>query len=417
MMKNELISVIITVYNMERYLRECVDSVMAQTYQNIEIILVDDGSTDASPDICDEYEKKDNRVHVIHKNNEGAPKARKVGYEFSKGEYLSIIDADDWMEPDMIEKLYRTVVEQNVLIVMCGRFEESGSGSKPVTQGIKAGRYSGRQMVEEIFPQMIVNQEFFEWGIFPSFWDKLFKRETLLPHIMAVDNRLPMGNDAAGVYPCLLNADSIYILDECLYHYRQIAGSMVRSVKKDQRTKEGFRLLYHTVNLTLATYSDIYDLRKQWLEYVLFLMVPRADALYKDFEKMDFLFPFSGVKKGSRVILYGMGTYGQRLYQFLSETKFCNIVTAVDRDYDELSSQGLPVESPEVISRYDYNAIIVTLSFAKARKGVYEYLIEHYPKEKIFLMDEELIKKESTLKAFGLIVDENEQILKEHTKK
>lgn len=402
-MRNELISVIITVYNTEKYLRECVDSVVTQTYQNIEIILVDDGSTDASPGICDEYAGKDSRVHVIHKSNEGAPKARKAGYEASKGEYLSIIDADDWLESDMIEKLYRTVIEQNVQIAMCGRFEESGRESRPVKQGIGAGRYSGSQLSEEIFPRMIVNQEFFEWGIFPSFWDKLFKRETLVPHIMDVDDRLPMGNDAAGVYPTLLHAESIYILDECLYHYRQIAGSMVRRVKKDRQIKEGFRLLYHTVNLTFARYSDVYDLRKQWLEYVLFLMVPRADALYEDFEKMDFLFPFSGVKKGSSVILYGMGTYGKRLYQFLSETKFCNVVAAVDRNYEELRSQGFPVESPEAISQYDYNAIVVTLSFAKARKAVYEYLIKHYPKEKIFLMDEELIKKESTLKAFELI--------------
>ncbi len=402
-MENALISVIITVYNAERYLRECVDSVVSQTYQNIEIILVDDGSMDASAGICDEYADKDSRVHVIHKSNEGAPRARKAGCEFSKGAYLSIIDADDWLEPDMIEKLYRTAIGQNVQIAMCGRFEESGRGSMPVKQGIGAGRYAGSQLSEEIFPRMIVNQEFFEWGIFPSFWDKLFKREMLMPHIMDVDDRLPMGNDAAAVYPCLLNADSIYILDECLYHYRQIAGSMVRRVKRDRQNKDGFRLLYHTVNHTFARYSDRYDLRKQWLEYVLFLMIPRADALYEDFEKMDFLFPFSGVKKGSSVILYGMGTYGKRLYQFLSETKFCNVVAVVDRNYEELSSQGLPVESPEAISRYEYNAIVVTLSFAKARKAVYEYLIRNYPKEKIFLMDEELIKKESTLKAFGLM--------------
>lgn len=398
-----MISVIITIYNTESYLEQCLESVCNQTYKNIEIILIDDGSNDNCPKICDEYAQKDSRVIVVHKKNEGAVRARKTGYEASHGKYISIIDSDDWLELDMLEKLYNALKTQQVDVSMCGRYEESGKTVRPVYQGIHAGRYDSIGLTSEVFPNMIVNKSFFEWGIFPSFWDKLFKREVLFPHILDVDDRLPMGNDAACVYPCLLNVKSIYILNKCLYHYRQTANSMVRRVEKNRKMKEGFRLLYYTVDIIFAKYSYIYDLRKQWLEYVLFLMIPRADVLYEGMEKMDFLFPFSGVKKGSNIILYGMGTYGKRLYYFLQKTQFCNIVAAVDCNYEELCRQGLPVKNPETISKCDYDAIVVTMSFAKTQEMVYEYLIKEYPKEKIFLLDKELIKNESTLRAFGLV--------------
>lgn len=398
----ELISVIITIYNAEPYLEQCLDSVCRQTYRNLEIILVDDGSDDRCPGICDTYAQRDSRVTVIHKENEGAVRARKAGYEASRGRYISMIDSDDWLEPDMLEKLYEVLITQQVDISMCGRYEDSGKTVRQVCQGIPAGRYGTERLISDVFPNMIVNKDFFEWGLFPSFWDKLFKKESLMPYIMDVDDRLPMGNDAACVYPCLLNADSIYILDECLYHYRQTPASMVRRIKKDYHIKEGFRLLYHTVDFVFEKYSHIYDLRKQWLEYVLFLMVSRADALYEDMEKADFLFPFPGVKKGSNIILYGMGDYGKRLYCFLEETKFCNVVAAVDRNYEELCRQGFAVKSPDTIEEYNYDAIVVALSFAKTRKSVYDYLIKKCQKEKIFVMDEELIKDESTLRAFGL---------------
>lgn len=398
----ELISVIVTIYNVESYLKQCLDSVCNQSYRNLEIILVDDGSDDGCPDICDTYAQKDSRITVIHKKNEGVVRARKTGYEVSHGKYISIIDSDDWLELNMLEKLHDVLIMHQVDISMCGRYEDSEQTVRKVYQGISAGRYGAEQLISDVFPNMIMNKDFFEWGLFPSLWDKLFKRKSLMPHIMDVDDRLPMGNDAACVYPCLLNVDSIYILDECLYHYRQTSGSMVRRVKKGKQIKEGFRLLYHTVDLVFARYSHIYDLREQWLKYLLFLMIPRADALYEDMEKLDFLFPFSGVKKGRNIILYGMGTYGKRLYHFLTETKFCNVIAMVDGNYEQLRKQGFFVESPAVIEKYDYDAIVVAMSFAKSRKAVYDWLIRKYPKEKVFLIDEELIKSENALKAFGL---------------
>lgn len=115
-MEDKLISIIIPVYNVQNYLRECIDSVIAQTYKNLEIILVDDGSPDKSGEICDEYSKKDARIKVIHKENGGLSDARNVALDIAKGEYIGFIDSDDYVEKDMFETLHTLAVEHNAEI-------------------------------------------------------------------------------------------------------------------------------------------------------------------------------------------------------------------------------------------------------------------------------------------------------------
>ena len=119
----ELISVIIPVYNVEQYLNRCVDSVINQTYKNLEIILVDDGSTDNSGKICDEYALKDNRIKVIHKENGGLSSARNAGLDIAKGAYIGFIDSDDYIELDMYEFLYNMLIENKVEVSCCNVFD------------------------------------------------------------------------------------------------------------------------------------------------------------------------------------------------------------------------------------------------------------------------------------------------------
>jgi len=119
----DLISVIIPVYNVEPYLKKCLDSVVTQTYKEIEIILVDDGSTDGSGPICDEYAAQDKRIRVIHKRNGGLSDARNVGLDRCSGRYVTFIDSDDYVASDYVERLYRILVEYNADIAVCDYFE------------------------------------------------------------------------------------------------------------------------------------------------------------------------------------------------------------------------------------------------------------------------------------------------------
>lgn len=118
-MDNELISIIVPIYNVEKYLKKCLDSILAQTYTNLEIILIDDGSPDGCPAICDEYAEKDDRIVVIHKENGGVSSARNAGLENVSGEFIGWVDPDDYIEPNMFEELYKNIKENNSDIAIC----------------------------------------------------------------------------------------------------------------------------------------------------------------------------------------------------------------------------------------------------------------------------------------------------------
>lgn len=256
------ISIIVPVYNAEKYLPICLDSIVSQTYKNLQIILVDDGSTDKSSKICDTYAEADSRILTIHQENHGAVYARNIGIENAEGEYIAFADADDWLESNMIERLYKSLMINDADVSMCGRREDTGSTSISVNHGFLVGYYDKNKMIEEIYPNMIVNTSFFQWGIFPGLWDKLFKKELLKRMHADVDIRITMGDDALCIYPYLLKANSIYILDECLYHYRQTPTSMVHQQGDSAKERERFQLLYHEGNRLFKKYADIYDLRE-----------------------------------------------------------------------------------------------------------------------------------------------------------
>ena len=116
---SELISVIVPVYNVEKYLDKCIQSILGQTYSNIELLLIDDGSTDSSGAICDKYVTQDSRVRVFHKSNEGVSAARNWGLDNAKGEWIAFVDADDWIDSDMYERMYNAAVQNQTDMVSC----------------------------------------------------------------------------------------------------------------------------------------------------------------------------------------------------------------------------------------------------------------------------------------------------------
>jgi len=169
MKKNEkpLISVIVPIYNIEDCVETCVDSILSQSYENIEVILVDDGSTDGSGSICDNYAKKDKRVFAIHKKNGGLSSARNAGIEKMNGEYVTFVDGDDALRPNCIEKLYKDLILAKADISACGfkRFDENGETTNSEMD------YSGAASSSEAMTLLL------EKKIYPSAWGKLYKKE------------------------------------------------------------------------------------------------------------------------------------------------------------------------------------------------------------------------------------------------
>lgn len=397
-----MISVIVPIYNVKKYLGQCIESICSQTYRDLEIILIDDGSCDGSSEICDFYQRTDDRILVLHKENEGIVKARKCGLQLSQGRYIAYVDGDDWIEPDMFEKLYDKMSKSKVDIVTCGHYNDTGNVAKEAYHDMPGGYYGKRQLLEIVYPEMIAGKTFFDWKIYPALWDKLFKRESIMPYQMEVDERLKMGEDAACTYPALLNADSIYILHECLYHYRQTTVSMVKNIQDYEKERIQFQILYRSVYKKFDQDKDIFDLRNQWSKYVLFLMIPRSDGLYKGYGNLDFLFPFRSVHRGSDIILYGAGTYGQRLYHYLKKTGFCKVVIWVDRNYIELQKMGLDVSNPSELETSECKVVVIANTYDRSRKGLYIELKEKFPLKQICMIDEQLIFSDGVKKAFEL---------------
>lgn len=226
------ISIIVPVYNTEQYLEQCIRSLIRQTLEEIEIILVDDGSQDKSGWICDQYAKLDERVKVIHKKNEGHTRARITGTENAKGKFIGFVDSDDWIEENMYQVLYRQIVLSNADIVSCGAYENSNK-EKKIHQTVQAGLYYGKALTEKVYASMLFSGKFYEFGILPSLCNKVFKREIILKCLKKVNPEIKYGEDAACVYPAILESKKVCIIEKYLYHYRIVKNSISRRYDKN----------------------------------------------------------------------------------------------------------------------------------------------------------------------------------------
>lgn len=221
-MKKPLISVIIPVYKVEKYLDKCVASVVSQTYENLEIILVDDGSPDNCPAMCDEWAKKDNRIKVIHKENGGLSDARNRGIEIATGEYIMFVDSDDYLDETMCDKLYALISQHNATIAISNfkRVWEEATGETETTK-IETVVLDRDQIIDQIYNPTIIS-------IVPA-WAKLYKKS------LFAEIRYPVGRlheDEYVIHELLFGSEKIVYTSEQLYFYLQRASSITGSKKE-----------------------------------------------------------------------------------------------------------------------------------------------------------------------------------------
>lgn len=173
LMQRLLISVIVPIYRAEDYLVTCIESILKQTYRQLQIILVEDGSDDSSGEICDDYARRDERIIVLHKEkNEGLVAARHSGLSLAQGDYVGFVDADDWIEPTMFEYLINKAMKYDCDIVTSGRIEEFENKSVVCPNKLEEGIYTGEKLVY-LFSKMISDCSGHLFNIFPTVWDKI----------------------------------------------------------------------------------------------------------------------------------------------------------------------------------------------------------------------------------------------------
>lgn len=207
-----LISIITPVYNVEKYLPQCIDSVIAQTFSDWELILVDDGSTDRSGAICDEYAAKDSRIRVLHKENSGQADSRNIALRMARADLIGYVDSDDWIEPDMYEVLYRAMTETGADISVCGYFTSYVGKEKASCQGDGISVYRRDEALELIVRDRKIKN---------FLWDKLYRKKVIsadMPKSFSYE-------DYATLVKWFASSETVSVCSRPEYHYRQRKGS------------------------------------------------------------------------------------------------------------------------------------------------------------------------------------------------
>ena len=350
-----LFSAIVTVYNVEDYLEKCVQSIIAQQDAELEIILVDDGSIDKSGRICDCFAQQDDRVRVIHQENQGLTSARKKGLEEAKGDYIFYVDADDWITPDMCREYIKIVEKYQPDVVVSGLVKEFEDKPQRVSNLIEEGYYENSQLHDEVVKKMICTDNFFEKGIQSYLCIGLIRKEIIDEVAPTMDKNMVFAEGGAWLYSCILKSDSVYIINGGFYHYRMRANSISHS----DYNMESLLCVYECLLKNIVEYNKEVSLLVEKLDCMIlyFLVWKYFAGLNK--KNSEELFPFLELPPKCKIVLYGGWHFGRVLYSYIKETQFCDIVLWVDKNALQYQKENIDIYLPEKILEIEYDYILL----------------------------------------------------------
>ena len=269
-----MISVIVPVYNVEKYLRRCVDSILNQTCTDFELLLVDDGSPDGCPQICDDYAARDPRVRVIHKPNGGLISARNEGIRAARGSYICILDGDDWALEKMLQFIHDTVSQSSVPLdmVLFAAHNVYADHMEETLNNVPEGYYDRERLEKEVFPYLLTDRRNgLQVGVIQAHtWDKAFRRELLAEHYTR-DERIRVFTDVPMTYECLLHYRNAYICNEPLYMYNKTNEDSIRARSRENLLTKSFNYLISYMREHMSGLGPSID--RQLNEYAAMLII------------------------------------------------------------------------------------------------------------------------------------------------
>ena len=345
-MDEMLISVIVPIYNAEKYLKICIDSIINQSYYNIQIILVDDGSEDNCPAICDEYAQLDTRIIVIHKKNQGLVLARKSGLQIATGEYITFVDADDYIDIDTYEKIVNNINYDMPDIIAYDLIEEYSDRTVKKENQFSAGLYKEEQLKEKIYPKMLSTGVFFGYGILPNLVCKFIRNDFAKKAGIEVNGEVRFGEDADATFQYMAKAQSVQIIHYAPYHYCKREGTMVQASVK----KECIKYLQSDLEKTFFEAGIYETMKNQLADYINFVtLLKNPQAVLEHTE----------IFTNTKVALYGAGGFGQAVLKQYSDS----ISLVADSNYIKFNNISSPVISPEeLVSRQsEFDKVFITI--------------------------------------------------------
>ena len=387
-----LLSVIIPVYNTEKYLPRCLDSVINQTLREIEILCVDDGSTDSSPSVLQDYARRDPRIRVIRKENGGLVSARKAGIQEAKGTYIGYVDSDDWIEPEMYEKLYERAVRDQADMVSSGYFFQ-GNYITTHYDGVPEGLY-GPDKMDFLRENGIYNIKTTDVGIRGSLCCKIFLTETFRKVQMDIPEEISMSEDKLCIISCLLGCNRVTVWKKAFYHYMIHQESMVHT--PDTRYLLKVNEVYQYMIKLYAHPLFTKNMRLQAELYITELLYKGINSrLGFQHENLFWIDPYwlREIPSGAKVALYGGGELGHVYERQLKSREDLSFVGCMDFDWERFRKDAMTTVSPEELPPAEYDVVVITIkNAAKAcevkrqleETGVPEHKIRWFEQKEIY---------------------------------
>lgn len=385
-MKEPLISVIVPVFNVEEYISDCIESIQKQTYRNLQIILVDDGSADRSGTLCDKHASLDQRIEVIHKANGGLVSARKAGLAAAKGMYIGFVDGDDFIEPDMYRALMHEMEASKADLVHSGYWE---GNTKQIPFAKAAVEFSTNR--KQFLEGVLLGLE--GYAISYSIWSKLFCRELIQKSYGQVPDNCSYGEDVINHCICILECNKIALLDEAYYHYRVRDGSL--SHKNDVGLLRNIFVLYENLSGILSFYGyydqDVMNrvIWRELLKHMAWLKLPDfqiATYYYGDVERLE----------GKNIVIYGAGRVGRDYYAQISRYMDCRVAAWVDADPSGHQYPHIHVDEPDVLSTVDFDIVLIAVQSESVAGEICGQLIKRgIPQDKIHWSEPEVYALEA----------------------
>lgn len=369
------IGIIVSVFNTEEYLEKCIHSILNQSWEDIRLVLIDDGSTDNSGSICDKYLKVDARVNVIHQSNQGVLIAAKKALTLlGDCKYINFVDSDDWIDLDTYYNLQKYIDKDYDMISFdINRVYQDGK-IIVTTEDYDKGVYDKNRIKEEIFPSMIWDIKNQKYGLDPSLCNKLVKYNLMKKYIDKASHlRADYGQDVAVTYPMMREVTTLALVNGSYYYHLQRKTGEVPAYLSDSNF---FKRIYELYEYLYDCFKEYSQLKVQVEYFFVQAHELRLFALYKKRTmRGNFIFPFDKVGKGKRVVLYGAGEVGRCYYDQLKKTNFCRIVGWTDRE-DGQKYKGYIIEKKEDVLKREFDYIVISTCVEENQRQIKDVLIK-----------------------------------------
>lgn len=356
-MEKGLISVIVPVFNAEKYIERCIKSILRQTYDNIQLILVDDGSDDASGLICDYFCRKDARIEVIHKGNEGPAAARPRGLRAAQGEYIGFIDSDDYIDEGFYGHLVNYIEKTGADFVQMGFDYSERNGSNGFCCPEKVFHIADNRA--EYIAKGLLEMSLKDFKISYNMWTKLFRSELIGKCLPMLPENVKQGEDLLCICNCMLNCNVIATLDYEEYHCTVRPDSLSRKRTLDKFVETG--KLYEALHNLFKSFEG-YDVVSRSIDLFYKSRLINDFEEYFGIEVPRYLFPNIEELFGRKVIIYGAGQVGRDYYAQISRYEQCEIAALSDRNGRDRKYGYIHITSRDEICSLDYDLVVIAVS-------------------------------------------------------